>query len=1029
MKDFVNLRKGLTLLLLLILLGCKTSSDEFSSLLENGGGGEGTASIAITSYSPPVATISIKDSVISKQFLVSATGQGTLRYDWTLDGSDIGTNAPTYNVNATQLSVGNHTLKVTITDEIGTTSQEWDVKINGSPVISSSTPSPTSVHLRRTTLLNFSTNVTDPNSDTLIYVWKLDGQENVLSSTTNNVDWTPAATDVGTHIVSVDIYDGPASDEGTYKVTRSWTTYVNHFSNSCNLLENESRTNQACVLVGIAGAGDGLRANLDASSFYVRPTAMTSTSDNNFFFADDFNHAVWFYNKNTSPSITVAGITVPVGTIKVVAGVGMASSGNSSSSKGTRNFLSSPNGVYWDEANSNLYISDTSNNRVFRLDSSGDLTSVISAGCTSPRQMTMVGSTLYVACYSNNIIMSLNTVSLATAVFAGVSGGAANPTNLNESTYTDGTNGKLNGPIGLTSDAAGNIYVGEYGGCRVRVYNQTAGPLTLFGTWTISSNRQRTIAGKAAGCSPTAASGEPVDLTGAADAVINSVRGLSFNSDGLLLVAGDLDVIEALNMGSTTSLFGVSVPASTVTIVMGTSGGYSGEGQLASATRFNNPFIALEDTDTGDYYIADYSNGRLRRARSSDFKMELVAGNGSSRAQTNAGQGLLEVGQEKMSGVRGIAVDSVSGEVFVADQSNHRIRVINRYGQSQQAIGTGASGTGTEENDYPSNITMNQPRGVALVGKTATFGGHLVFCDSQNHKIRLWNRLSSTQTLFGVSVEGGKVVTIGGNGSSGTATSGSALQAAFNQPGGITTDGTDLFIADTGNHCIKKIDASGNLSVVAGLCGSAGNGDGTVGTATLNGPEGLDYYSDGTHSGVVIASRGNSRVKFHHLVGDASTLLFGNPIPADYTSTIGCTGAYHNEGSNATSAPCSQVYDVAVVGTKVCFSNFYYHNVRCIDDQGKIRTLMGAVQGINSTTNLFFPGPSFAASDYDAATPNYMSQNGVTAFYLPSPLLAAPPLNTSFGQLVYPMSVRAVDDHTVLIGEYYLGLIRKVKLP
>jgi hypothetical protein len=344
----------------------------------------------------------------------------------------------------------------------------------------------------------------------------------------------------------------------------------------------------------------------------------------------------------------------------------------------------------------------------------------------------------------------------------------------------------------------------------------------------------------------------------------------------------------------------------------------------------------------------------------------------------------------------------------------------------QQAVGTGASGLGAEENDFPTNITMNQPRGLVLTQSTSTFGGNLVWADSGNNRIRIYNRGTAAQTLFGVSVDAGKVATIGGDGSVGNATSGSALQSAFNTPGGVAYDGTDLYVSDTGNNCIKKIDSGGNLSAVAGTCGASGNVNGPVGVGKMSAPEGIDYYVNGPHKGLIIAARGNTRIKFLRLAGPS--LLFGGSTSIGDTNSIACGGTFHNEGINANLSPCSGVYDVAAVGSKVCFTNYTYHNARCIEATGEISTILGSAEGIDDSTALYAPGGSFAAEDYDSANPNYANQNGVRAFYLPSPL-AEPALNQSFGQVAFPMSIRPLDPSTVLVGEYNLGLIRKIKLP
>lgn len=1010
-------------LLAAIGFGCTASNSDFSGILDNSSGGTGNASIAITSFSPGATSLAVKNTS-SKNFLVAAVGTGMLRYRWTLNSISVGENSPSFNLNASVQAIGIHTLRVDIFDELGSTNQVWTVKVNGPPVIQTSSPSNTVVYTRRSSLQDYNITMSDPNSDSLTYIWKLDGQEDILSSASNSTTWTPGLSDVGTHIVSVDIYDGPVSDEGTHKVTRSWTTYVNHFSTACNVMENSSQTNRSCVFSGISGIGDGSNPLLNPTQVFIRPASMVKTAENNLFIGDDANHVVWFYNLYTSPSVTVLGVEVPLNTMKVVAGVGMASSGNSSSLKALRNFFNNPHGLAWD--GSNLYISDASNNRVVKVNSSGDLSNILTTGCSSPRALTITGGSIYVACYSSNIVRSVDLTTLVATTFAGT-GTAANPASLNESTFTDGTNGVLNGPYAIESDVAGNIYVGEYSGCRIRMYNRSGSAVTLYGTYTINNNRQRIILGPAGAPSCTLTTGEPVGLTGATDARIGNIRSLQIRGNALV-IATDSDAISLVNMAATgTTIFGVSVNAYESKTVAGTgTAGYIGEGQLPLAQRYNNPYAVIEDSASGDFYIADNGNTRLRKISSSDNKIELVAGNGSVRAATNAGQGTLEVGLEKMNNIRGLAVDQMTGEVFVADMSNNRIRVINRYGVVSQAVGTGTTGAGAEENDFTSNVTMNQPRGLVLTHKTATFGGHLVWADSANHRIRLWNRGSTTLTLFGVTVDANKVVTIGGDGTTGTATSGSALQSAFNTPGGVAFDGTHLYVADTNNHCIKRIDSVGNLSAVAGTCGTSGNVNGAYGVARMNGPEGIDYYDSGGHRGIVIAARGNGRIKFFRLGGPS--LLFGGSITVGDTNTIACNGTFHTENVNANLAPCSNVYDVAAVGSKICFTNYTYHNARCMNSTGEVNTIIGGPQGIDDLTPLFGPGGTFDSSDYNALSGNFLSQNGVLSFYLPTPL-AEPSLTSSYGQVSYPMSIRPIDLNTILVGEYSLGLIRKIKVP
>lgn len=1012
------------------LAGCKSGSSAFSDLIGSADGGTGNASIAITSFTPGATDYVVKADA-TQQFLVSAIGKGALVYQWTLDDVEIGADLPSLTLNAASLAVGNKVLKVTIRDEVGTVSQTWNVKINGTPVVSTSTPTVTTVQLKRSTAQIYTVNMTDPNSDTLTYVWKLNGEEGILTSTTNSQTVTPDT--IGQQTVSVDVYDGPASDSGTYKVTRSWTTVVNNFAEACNVMENSSQTNKTCVYSGIAGIGDGLNPESSPSSYMLRPAALEVTTEGNIFVADDENHVVWFWNRYTSPSVSMLGVTVPLNTMKVVAGAGYPNSANSASDKALRQFFNNPHGLEWD--GTHLYISDASNNRVVRVNSAGTLEVVNTASCNSPRGLAKSGNQLYIACYSSHVIRVVNTDTLVGATFAGT-GGAGDPTNTNEATFTDATQGRLRGPYGLALDSAGDLFLSEYDGCRVRAYNiaTPAGKQVYGASWTISLNRQRIILGTSGGpnCG-TYTVGEAVNLTGGTDALVRQLRLISFTPSGQLLIAGDnMNRITALNFNSGSSLvLGTSVAGYSIQAVIGNgTSGYLGEGQLATATRITTNYHAMVEAVSGNYFVADRDNRRLRRVNASDNRIALQAGNGNLRNVTNAGQGTVDVGSEKMNQPRGIVHDSVTGMVFIADSGNHRIRAISKFGEVTQAVGSGTAGVGSEENEAPSNTTMNQPRGLVLVGKTTTYGGHLVWADSQNHRVRIWNRSSTQATLFGVTVDAGMVATVGGNGTSGTATTGAALQAAFNEPSGVTSDGTNLYVSDRGNHCVKRIDGTGTLSVVAGTCGTSANVNGAVGVGRMTNPEGLAYYSSGGHTGIVIAATGNTRVKFLRLSGP-TTLLFGTAISVGDTNSVACGGTFNTEGVGASLIPCSGVYDVASLGAKFCFANSGFHNARCVDSAGATNTVLGSVQGIDDSVNLYFPVAPFSSVTYSAASPNYASQDGVTAFFLPSPLVdatSAPSLTQDLGGLMFPRSIYMADDKTVFVSDF-IGLIRKAKLP
>ena len=102
----------------------------------------------------------------------------------------------------------------------------------------------------------------------------------------------------------------------------------------------------------------------------------------------------------------------------------------------------------------------------------------------------------------------------------------------------------------------------------------------------------------------------------------------------------------------------------------------------------------------------------------------------------------------------------------------------------------------------------------------------------------------------------GAVTTLAGTGSSGSA-NGTGTSASFNNPEGITTDGTNLYVGDTNNHLIRQIVIStGVVTTLAGT-GSSGSANGTGTSASFNNPIGIT--TDGTN--LYVADYRNHRIR------------------------------------------------------------------------------------------------------------------------------------------------------------------------
>ena len=184
-----------------------------------------------------------------------------------------------------------------------------------------------------------------------------------------------------------------------------------------------------------------------------------------------------------------------------------------------------------------------------------------------------------------------------------------------------------------------------------------------------------------------------------------------------------------------------------------------------------------------------------------------------------------------------VAVDSAEN-IYVADAGNHTIRKVTAAGVVTTLAGSGvadaANGTGAA-------ASFRFPQGVA------TDGTNVYVADTYNHAIRK------------IVISTGVVTTLAGTvGTSGTA-NGTGVAATFNNPLGLAVSGADLYVADTGSHSIRKIViGSGAVTTFAGTAGTNGFADGTGVAATFNGPSAI--AADGT-TNLYVADTGNHTIR------------------------------------------------------------------------------------------------------------------------------------------------------------------------
>ena len=408
----------------------------------------------------------------------------------------------------------------------------------------------------------------------------------------------------------------------------------------------------------------------------------------------------------------------------------------------------------------------------------------------------------------------------------------------------------LGNPAGVAIDSAGNLYIADSASNSVRK---------------VSANGVITTAAGGQGAGGFSGDGGP-----ATQALLSYPSGIAVDKTGNLYI---------MDLGNNRVRM-VDAGSGIISTIAGNGAvGYTGDDAAATKATFNYPMGIAVDL-SGNVYVADQNNAAIRRISTSGI-IATVAGNGQFTYSGDGGPAT----KAALLSPDGVAFD-VSGNMYIADAGNQRIRRVDTTGTITTVAGTGAPGF-SGDGAAATAATFSNPMAVALDAS-----GALYVVDGDNNRIRRFTVGGTVATLAGTSV------TVGDGGPS--------PQAPLVGPIGTAVDSAgNLYIADSGANRIRKVIPSGTIGTVAGngQTGGSGNG-GAATTATLNGPWDVAVDSAGN---LYIADAYNNEIRRVDAASGKITAFAG---PGCCYAGAGTGG----DGGPATSAALLNPRAVAVDG-------------------------------------------------------------------------------------------------------------------
>jgi PKD repeat protein len=387
-------------------------------------------------------------------------------------------------------------------------------------------------------------------------------------------------------------------------------------------------------------------------------------------------------------------------------------------------------------------------------------------------------------------------------------------------------------------------------------------------------------------------------------------------------------LVVAVAVLATPSALGVTGSDTIITIAGTGVAGFSGDGGQATSTQLNFPLGVNVDTQ-GNVFVADTSNNRVRKI--SGGVITTIAGTGTAGFAGDGGQATSA--QVNIPG--GVAVDP-QGNVYIADEDNHRVRKISTAGIITTIAGNGVAGY-LGDGGQATSAELNFPHGVTVDAQ-----GNVFIVDTSNNRVRVVNTA-------------GIITTVAGNGTAGfSGDGGQATSAELNFPRQVAVDAQgNLYIADTVNHRVRKV-SGGVITTFAGTGVAGFSGDGGAATsAQLNFPRGVALDATGN----LYISEDNSRIR--KVTGGTITTIAG-------TGVAGFSG----DGGQAVSAQLNFPWGLAVDASGNLYIGDYTNNrVREIQNKQPIPSFTATPTSGRAPLAVRFDGS--ASSDPDGSITAY----------------------------------------------------------